>query len=440
MAWSRPGEVLQDWYAELVERMYSPSFSVDNDSSSDCTIVKVVRVEARNNQGVLLKVVQALADLNLVIIKANVTSDGEWAMDVFHVTTGDGSKLSECSSISKLEQSLAAATSARIAVPPEKTTTIELICVDRPGLLSEISAVLTDAGCNIIQAKVWTHGNTAAAVVRVSDVATGLAIDQPWRILSIQRLLHRLLQESGGGTAIMAAVSVGSPHPERRLHQIMASSTPPPGSAAEVSLWDLPEKGYTAITIRSPDRPKLFFDALCAITDLGLVVFHATILTLGQNSLQEYFVRDISGRTIGAGEEQRRVARAVAAAVERRAGGVEVKLRGHDRAGLLSVVTRVLRENGLSVRRAEVLTMGGEAEQRFLVSDVAGEEVGGEKMSQIVRRVVAEVGEVAVVTSKMKAKAAPPRLRTAFLLVNLLKVCFPQKLKMIGLHVLTYLS
>lgn len=92
---------------------------MDNESSPDFTIVKVIRVrnrcwlrfpwillllllrlplrsnfashppgsssssqvEAKNNQGVLLAVVQVLADLNLVINKANISFDGEWSMD-----------------------------------------------------------------------------------------------------------------------------------------------------------------------------------------------------------------------------------------------------------------------------------------------------------------------------------------------------------------------
>ena len=34
-----------------------------------------------NKQGILLGVVQILADLNLIIVKANMSYDGEWFMD-----------------------------------------------------------------------------------------------------------------------------------------------------------------------------------------------------------------------------------------------------------------------------------------------------------------------------------------------------------------------
>lgn len=48
-------------------------------------------------------------------------------------------------------------------------TTIELTGTDRPGLLSEISAVLTSFGCNVVAAESWTHNMRVACVVYVTD-------------------------------------------------------------------------------------------------------------------------------------------------------------------------------------------------------------------------------------------------------------------------------
>ncbi|MCI39438.1 ACR4, partial [Trifolium medium] len=52
-------------------------------------------------------------------------------------------------------------------------TAIELMGSDRPGLLSEVSAVLTNLKCNIVNAEVWTHNMRAAAVMHVTDEETG---------------------------------------------------------------------------------------------------------------------------------------------------------------------------------------------------------------------------------------------------------------------------
>lgn len=46
-----------------------------------------------------------------------------------------------------------------------------------------------------------------------------------------------------------------------------------------------------------------------------------------------------------------------------------------DRFGLLSDITRILRENGLCIKRAEISTQDGKAKDTFFVTDVAGNPV-----------------------------------------------------------------
>ena len=173
-----------------------------------------------------------------------------------------------------------------------KMTCIELIGGDRPGLLSEIAAVLKDTGCNVVNAQVWTHRAITAAVVNVTDAISGVAIEDRGRILVIQKLLRGVLCIGRGSTIARTAVSVRSSHPQRRLHQIMAAAK---AVAAPDRVWeigcnvvvsDCPEKNYSVVTLRCPDRPKLLFDNLCTILDMNFFVFHATILTLGEDSFQ----------------------------------------------------------------------------------------------------------------------------------------------------------
>lgn len=47
-------------------------------------------------------------------------------------------------------------------------TAIELIRCHSPGLLSELSVVLTRVKYNVVSAGVWTHNTQAAAVVQVT--------------------------------------------------------------------------------------------------------------------------------------------------------------------------------------------------------------------------------------------------------------------------------
>ncbi|CAI8590560.1 unnamed protein product [Vicia faba] len=52
--------------------------SMDNDSCHDCTLIKIDSV---NKPGILLEVVQILTDLDFIITKAYISSDGGWFMD-----------------------------------------------------------------------------------------------------------------------------------------------------------------------------------------------------------------------------------------------------------------------------------------------------------------------------------------------------------------------
>lgn len=61
----------------------------------------------------------------------------------------------------------------------------------------------------------------------------------------------------------------------------------------------------------------------------------------------------------------------------------------NDRVGLLSDVTRIFRENGLSVSRAEVTTRGSKAVNVFFVTDTYGNKV----QSRIIEAIRSEIGE-----------------------------------------------
>ena len=63
-----------------------------------------MQVDSTRKRGVLLEAVQVLADLDLSINKAYISSDGRWFMDVFHVTDRLGRKLTDDSVITYIEQ------------------------------------------------------------------------------------------------------------------------------------------------------------------------------------------------------------------------------------------------------------------------------------------------------------------------------------------------
>ncbi|KAG6525834.1 ACT domain-containing protein ACR8-like [Zingiber officinale] len=367
-------------YEKLLLRMDSPRVVIDN---AVCGTATLVKVDSARKHGVLLEAVQVLTDLNLTIKKAYISSDGRWFMDVFHVTDQFGRKLTDESVISYLEQSLDTDGVEEPHRPSEEAglTSLELTGDDRPGLLSEVFAVLVDLGCAVTEAKVWTHAGRIACLVSVKDELSGSPIHRDaQRIHGIEsRLRHVLKGDHGSCSARTADISsMAATHADRRLHQLLFADCDyertSSSSLPSISVHNCSEKGYSVVSVQCPDRPKLLFDMVYTLTDMDYVVFHGTIDTDDDLAHQEFYIRHKDGSPINSTAEQQRVIQILRAAIERRTSeGTRLELCIEDRLGLLSEVTRTFRENGLLIARAEVSTKGNVASNVFYVTDVAGQ-------------------------------------------------------------------
>lgn len=434
---------MDDEYAKLIKRMNPPRVTIENNSCKDAT---VIQVESVNKHGILLEVVQVLTDLNLVITKAYISSDGGWFMDVFNVVDRDGNKVRDEGVISYIKKTLEndafSAPSLRRSVglkPSEDHTAIELAGTDRPGLLSEVCAVLADLHCNVVNAEIWTHNARAAAVVHVTDDATGCAIEDPKRLSIIKKLLCNVLKGSDDlKTAKMTLSPPGFTHRERRLHQIMFADRDyekvekaaehreeEESSRPHVTVLDCMEKDYTVITMRSKDRPKLLFDTVCTLTDMQYVVFHGVVHTGRMEAYQEYYIRHADGLPISSEAERERVVQCLEAAIERRTSeALELELCTEDRIGLLSDITRIFRENSLCIKRAEISTEGGKAKDTFYVTDVTGNPVDPKTIDSIRRQIGQPILHVRWNSSfptKAPAEETTATTTTSFLFGNLFK-------------------
>ncbi|KAL2519963.1 ACT domain-containing protein ACR3 [Forsythia ovata] len=384
-------------YETLSIRINPPQVSVDNSSCKNFTLVKV---DSMNKPGILLEVVQILTDLDLIITKAYISSDGGWFMDVFHVTDKYGHKISDSRTIDYIEKALGpkSYTSDILKTWPGKRvgvnnigdyTAIELIGRDRPGLLSEIFAVLSDLHINVVAAEVWTHNRRIACILYVNDDTTLRTVDDASRLSALEEQLKNILCGCENDEKVAhASFSVGSTHVDRRLHQLLFADRDyegnclatepdyPPLFKPNITIDRCEEKGYSVVNVRCKDRPKLMFDIVCTLTDMQYVVFHATILSDGPYASQEYYIRRMDGCTVDIEGEKEKVIKCLEAAIRRRISeGLSLELCTKDRVGLLSDVTRVLRENGLSVMRAGVTTVGEQAMHVFYVSNAAGNPV-----------------------------------------------------------------
>ncbi|XP_039124475.1 ACT domain-containing protein ACR6-like [Dioscorea cayenensis subsp. rotundata] len=420
-----------DVFARLISRMNPPSVVIDNEACDETT---VIRVDSFKKPGILLQVIQALIDLNLMITKAYVSSDGCWFMDVFNVTDRDGNKVWDKEIHALIETSVETDAWGSVGVMPSKEhTSIELIGTDRPGLLSEVCAVLTDLKCNVVKAEVWSHNTRVAAVVHVTDESTGLAIEDLDRLSTIRELLCNVLKVNSDSRTAKMTVSMGVTHAERRLHQMMFDDRDyeradkveegDETSRPQVAVLDCAEKDYSVVILRSKDRPKLLFDTICTLTDMNYIVFHGTVNTGNSDAYQEYYIRHVGGLPISSEGERQRVIQCLKAAIERRASeGLELELRTEDRVGLLSDITRVFRENGLCIKRAEITTDDGKAVDTFYVSDMSGNNVEAKTINNIRKQLSQTILRVKK-NPLQPAKPPEEASSTGFLFGNFFKGC-----------------
>ncbi|CAN6450096.1 unnamed protein product [Victoria cruziana] len=348
-----------------------------------------------------------------------------FVITVFHVTDLLGRKLTDEGLIRFIQQAVEARTGedakevktclGRIigAKLPAQYTVLEMTGTDRAGLLSEISAVLRDMNCNVVSAHLWTHNARMACIAFVTDCTTSKPITDLERLGLLKDQLCNVLRINNGcrdeRRAVRALVlSPGLTHAERRLHQMMFEDGDYEGVGGvderkkrndvgtTVSIDHCHEKGYSVVTVLSRDRPKLLFDTVVTLTDMKYVVFHAAISSKGSLAIQEYFVRHMDGCTLNTESEKRRVVRCLEAAIERRdTQGLRLEVRTSDRVGLLTDITRVFRENGLTVTRAEVSTSGDRVSDTFFVTDASENEIDYETIDRIRQ----EIGNVEVSSS-----------------------------------------
>ncbi|KAF9613831.1 hypothetical protein IFM89_012363 [Coptis chinensis] len=415
-------------------------------------------VASVNKQGFLLQVVQALTDMNLSITKGYISSDAGWFMDVFHVKDEHGKKLRDQSVINYIQQAIYARrelqdtgvvkTSTAKAVGAEiskEHTAIELTGTDRPGLFSEISAALTDLRCNVEEAHAWSHNKRLACVAYISDQSTASCIDDPLRLSSIKDHLATIINATnsadaegvhhdhkGVETAGLPGGDGTTSSVERRLHQLMFSvhdfdypqgsirssalavaiNSTKEGRETVVLIENCNEKGYSVVSIESKDRQRLMFDTVCTLTDMQYVIFHATIRSYGDCAFQEYYIRHIDGCPLNTETEKLRVRKCLQAAIERRVcEGIRLELRADNRVGLLSDITRILREYGLAVVRADVATKGEKMVNAFYVRDISGNKVDMRTVESIKKEMESIALEVKTDTAR---PSSPDRTRFSF--------------------------
>ncbi|CAK8539615.1 unnamed protein product [Lathyrus sativus] len=407
----------------LTERLHPPRVCIDNNSCKDCTVLKV---DSANKYGILLEMVQVLTDLGLIISKSYISSDGGWFMDVFHVTDQAGNKVTDNNLMQKIEKELCD-TKAKEDIDDEtelesreelesyytklnvstENTALEMSGMDRPGLLSEISAVLVKMGCNVTSATAWTHNRRAACIIYVEEESKPGPIKDPKRLAHVKEELETVVQARGvngdRNNVRLRNFATGRTHTERRLHQLMYADRDYEGcrpchgyssgehkrgcDGTHVSISRCEDRGYWVVNVICKDRPKLLFDTVCVLRDMHYVVFHAAISSKKSIANQEYFIRHkMNSLALRTQSEREKLVLCIIAAIERRVShGLRVDICTQNRMGLLSKVTRVIQKNGLSIPRVEIGTRGENVVGTFYVTDPLKHEVNP-KIVELLRK------------------------------------------------------
>jgi hypothetical protein len=191
-------------YATLELRVHPPSVKIDNTLDDKST---VVIVDSANRPGTLVEVVERLTELGLGVKNAQISSDGGWFVDVFHVTNVEGEKVTDKRTLERIENILDLNFDISPGVPsyeshvaeegegveegsPKRVTTvcpiqgmnvIEMMLEDEPGLLSRVSKQITaeqnnKEQLNIYDMLLWTHKGYAAMLFTVSVLESGQPI------------------------------------------------------------------------------------------------------------------------------------------------------------------------------------------------------------------------------------------------------------------------
>mmetsp|Transcript_5236 Transcript_5236/g.15749 ORF Transcript_5236/g.15749 Transcript_5236/m.15749 type:complete len:589 (-) Transcript_5236:163-1929(-) len=362
-------------YATLELRVHPPSVKIDNTLEDHST---VVIVDSANRPGTLVEVVERLTELGLGMRTAQISSDGGWFVDVFHVTNEEGEKIRDKRTLERIENILDLNFDISPGVPSEGKfggmNVIEVLLKDEPGLLSRLSEQITRCQLNIYDTLLWTHGGYAAILFTASESGQPLSSERD------QRELQSRLEEALGLWDIederlrtSSFVHVNCCHDtlyvEKRFYRLKMKASSivealiledgagwrPGGRGGEeevvavTSRFDAQTR-YTTFHVKCRDRPQLLFDTVCTLSDLSLDIFHATIDADGTLANLEFFVKSRSGSEIRSEKEMKYVKERLRLALNLGAPpALCIQVTGRDHKGDLHRTTRRLQEVGLDI-------------------------------------------------------------------------------------------
>ncbi|MFM8482443.1 MAG: ACT domain-containing protein, partial [Actinomycetota bacterium] len=162
---------------------------------------------------------------------------------------------------------------------------LTVVSPDRPGTFSRVAGVLALHGLDVLGAQAHSdEQGMAASHFRVAVPSHGPIEWDP-----VVANLHRALQSE---LAIEARLTERASTYKSRRRSAGAPSAP------RVSFFDHASSNATVIEVRAPDQIGILYRVTTSLADLGLDIRHATVQTIGDEVVDSFYVRTLSGAKV----------------------------------------------------------------------------------------------------------------------------------------------
>jgi [protein-PII] uridylyltransferase len=194
------------------------------------------------------------------------------------------------------EQSL----STMVSLDPARgVTELTVLAPDHPWLLSIIAGACAMAGCNIVDAQIFT-------------TTDGRALDT----IAISREFERDEDERRRAARVADSIEKAL-RGTLRLPEMIAKRTPPKGRLKafaiepDVTINNQWSNRYTMLEVTGLDRPGLLYELTATLSKLNLNIASAHVATFGERVVDVFYVTDLLGAKITAATRQAAIKRAL---------------------------------------------------------------------------------------------------------------------------------
>jgi [protein-PII] uridylyltransferase len=188
-------------------------------------------------------------------------------------------------------------------------TEITIYCEDHPGLFSRIAGAMALSGATIMGAQIFTMSNGMALdsfTIQEAPLIEGNAPAPFAEPARLARLSAQIEQSLSGRIKLREQLAKRRPQSRTRIFTV------PP----RVFIDNVASGMHTVIEVNGRDRPGFLYDVTRAITDLGLQISSARIMTWGERVVDVFYVKDVFGHKVTHEGKLKRIRERLLAAIE----------------------------------------------------------------------------------------------------------------------------